>query len=309
MIKRLFVDTIDSVRGVVTLGCYAVNTVFWTTPLFITALFKAAVPTRGWRRFCNRIADGIASNWIWVNKINMHLSSRIKWDIQGVEGLKRNGWYLVLANHQSWVDILVLQKVFHRKIPFLKFFLKRELIWFPIMGQAWWALDMPFMARFSKAKLKKHPHLKGRDLEITRKACEKFKSIPVSIMNFVEGTRFTKAKQDNQQAPYQNLLNPNAGGIALALLTMGQQMERVLNVTISYPQGVKGFWGFLCGRVEQVRVRVESIPIGPELLGDYFKDPEYKERFQEWLNGIWADKDNCLECLANIQRCPDGEKA
>ena len=286
------------------MGGYGLNTLLWTTPLFLIAPLKAAVPVRAWKRICNRMADGIASNWIFINKLNMRLTSRTHWDIKGVEGLKKDSWYLVVANHQSWVDILVLQKVFHGEIPFLKFFLKKELFWFPIMGQAWWALDMPFMKRFSKATLKKRPHLKGKDLEITKKACEKFKSIPVSVMNFVEGTRFTLEKHRRQKSPYQNLLQPNAGGIALALATMGRQMDRILNVTISYPDGVRGFWGFLCGRVKRVRVRVESLPVGPELLGDYFKDTEYREWFQEWLNALWADKDNCLECLTDNRTCP-----
>ena len=294
MISKL----VDNLRGVLALSGYGLNTLFWTGPLFLVAPLKAAVPFRTWKRICNRLADGIASNWIFVNKINMRLTSRTQWDVQGLEGLKRDHWYLVMANHQTWVDILVLQKIFHREIPFLKFFLKKELFWFPIMGQAWWALDMPFMKRFSKAKLNKKPHLKGRDLAITQKACEKFRSIPVSVMNFVEGTRFSREKHRRQNSPYVNLLKPNAGGIALALATMGRRMDRILNVTISYPDGVKGFWGFLCGQVRRIRVRVESLDVGPELLGDYYKDKEYREWFQEWLNTLWADKDNCLECLA-----------
>lgn len=305
MIKQLVAQT----RGLVSLGGFAANTLFWTTPLFMLAPVKALSPAQRWRRLCNRVGDGIASNWIWVNNLNMRLTNPIKWDVQGLENLKRDNWYLVVANHQSWVDILVLQKIFHRKIPFLKFFLKKELFWFPVMGQAWWALDFPFMKRFSKARLKKHPHLKGQDLEITKRACEKFKAIPVSVMNFVEGTRFTPAKHNAQQAPYRNLLNPNAGGIALALATMGEQMNNLLNVTISYPDGVRGFWGFLCGKVGRVRVRVESLPIGPELLGDYYRDAEYRERFQNWLNTVWADKDNCLECLAQPSACPANGRA
>ena len=123
-------------------------------------------------------------------------------------------------------------------------------------------------------------------------------------MNFVEGTRFSKEKQSRQGSPYVNLLQPNAGGIALALATMGRQMDRILNVTISYPDGVRGFWSFLCGRVRRIRVRIETLPVGPELLGDYFSDKEYRARFQEWLNLLWADKDLCLECLSGDRACP-----
>ena len=111
-------------------------------------------------------------------------------------------------------------------VPFLKFFLKKELIWVPILGIAWWALDFPFMKRYSAAVLKKRPHLRGKDIEITRQACKKFKSLPVSIMNFVEGTRFTREKHDKQKSPFTHLLKPKAGGIGFVLSTMGEQLQQ-----------------------------------------------------------------------------------
>jgi 1-acyl-sn-glycerol-3-phosphate acyltransferase len=204
---------------------------------------------------------------------------------------------MVVANHQSWVDILVLQRIFHRKIPFLKFFLKKELLWFPILGQAWWALDFPFMRRHTPGFLKRHPHLRGKDLEITRKACEKFKTIPVSVMNFVEGTRFSEEKHGRLKSPYTHLLRPKAGGLAYTLSAMGRQMDRILDVTIAYPDGVKSFWRFLCGEVKEIKVRVKALEITPELQGDYFNDREYRIRFQGWLNALWTEKDHCIEGL------------
>ena len=109
---------------------------------------------------------------------------RTRWDVQGLEGLEPGGWYLVSSNHQSWVDILVLQKIFNRRIPLLKFFLKRELIWVPVIGLAWWALDFPFMRR--------RGGLAGaEDLERARQACRKFSVVPTSVINFLEGTRYT----------------------------------------------------------------------------------------------------------------------
>jgi len=189
----------------------------------------------------------------------------------------------------------VLQRVFRRKIPLLKFFIKRELLWFPIMGQAWWALDFPFIKRYREALLRRKPHLRGKDLEITRRACEKFKHIPISIMNFVEGTRFSLEKQCRQGSPFRNLLKPKAGGIASVLGIMGDRIHRVLDVTIVYPGGAKGFWSMLCGRIREVRVKVRALPVGPELLGDYANDLAFRERLQTWLNGLWAEKDRLIE--------------
>jgi len=285
-----------AVRGSLSLSLYLLNTVFWCIPLFMLAIVKAAVPLESWRRRCSRILNAIAENWIWVNNLNQRLVvGNTRWDVQGVETLQRSEWYLVLANHQSWVDILVLQRIFHRKIPFLKFFIKKELIWFPFLGQAWWALDFPFVKRYTKSYLKKKPHLKGKDIEITRKACKKFKKIPISIMNFVEGTRFTNEKHRRQQSPYAHLLRPKAGGIAFVLGSMGKQIHKVLDVTIVYPDGVSSFWAFLCGKIQKIKVRVRSLPVSPELLGDYVNDGPFRAGLQRWLNNSWAEKNRHIE--------------
>ena len=284
-----------AVRGSFSLILYILNTVFWCIPLFVLAAAKAAVPLESWMRRCNRMLNTIAENWIWGNNQNQKLVGNTHWDVQGMENLERSEWYLVLANHQSWVDIVVLQRIFHRKIPFLKFFIKKELIWLPILGQAWWAMDFPFVKRYTKSYLQKKPHLKGKDLEITRKACKKFKKMPVSIMNFVEGTRFTNEKQRRQQSPYPHLLKPKAGGIAFVLGSMGEQIHRVLDVTIVYPNGATSFWELLSGKIREIKVRVRSLPVSPELLGDYTNDGRFRVRLQRWLNNIWAEKNRYIE--------------
>ena len=207
------------------------------------------------------LLDGCATFWISVNSANQNLFSRTKFDATGLEGLNKKDWYLVISNHQSWVDILVLQRIFNHKIPFLKFFLKKELIWVPFIGLAWWALDFPFMHRYSKSLLAKHPHLKGKDLENTRKACEKFTVKPVSIMNFVEGTRLTEQKLTRQGTQFQNLLKPKAGGMAFVLGAMGEQLHKLLNVTIHYPDGTPSYWEFVCGKVKNVEVQIKVLSI------------------------------------------------
>ena len=283
------------VRGSLSLALYILNTVFWCIPLFVLVAAKAAVPLEPWKRRCSRMLNAIAENWIWVNNQNQKLVGNTRWDVQGIETLERSEWYLVLANHQSWVDIVVLQRIFHRKIPFLKFFIKKELLWLPILGQAWWAMDFPFVKRYTKSYLQKKPHLKGKDLEITRKACEKFKEIPVSVMNFVEGTRFTNEKHRRQQSPYSHLLKPKAGGIAFVLGSMGEQIHRVLDVTIVYPDGITNFWALLCGKIRKIKVRVRSLPVSAELFGDYANDGHFREGLQSWLNNLWAEKNGHIE--------------
>ncbi|MEJ2235450.1 MAG: acyltransferase [Syntrophobacterales bacterium] len=278
------------VRGVLSLSLYVINTIVWTLVLFAVALLKFCVPVPAWRKLCSKVMIGIGNIWIFFNNCNMRFIHKIHWDVDGTDGLKMNRWYLVVANHQSWTDILVLQKILYRKAPFHKFFLKKELFWVPFLGLAWWALDYPFLERSSSAQ---------KDIETTMRACEKFKTFPVSIMNFVEGTRFTAEKHRKQRSPYSHLLKPKAGGIAFVLAAMGEQLDSILDVTIAYPEGAEGFWGFLCGRVTKIKVRVESLPINEELSGDYFKDREFRKRFMRWLNALWAEKDKRLAALLN----------
>jgi 1-acyl-sn-glycerol-3-phosphate acyltransferase len=222
----------------------------------------------------------------------MALTQRCTWDVSGFAGLDRRSWYLVNCNHQSWVDILVLQHLLNRRIPLLKFFLKHQLIWVPVMGLAWWALDFPFMRRHSEEFLKKHPEMRGRDQEATRRACEKFALVPTSLMNFLEGTRFTQAKHERQQSPYVHLLKPKAGGMALALNAMGDKFQAILDVTIVYPDGTPTFWHFLQGKVHRVVVRARQLPIPRHLINaDYAGDAAVRSAFQAWVQESWREKD------------------
>ena len=283
------------IRGVASLLGYMLNTLFWCIPLFIVALLKLIIPLRSFRSQCNRLLSLIASGWVAINTLNQRLLSKTTLKVQGPPDYSLEKKYLVVANHQSWVDILVLQRIFHRRIPFLKFFIKKELRWFPLLGQAWWALDFPFMKRYSPAKLKKYPHLKGKDLIETKKACEKYRTMPVSVMNFVEGTRFSPGKHERQQSPFENLLKPKAGGTAFVLSAMGDQISTVVDVTIVYPQGAMSLWDFLCGRVDDIGVTVRTFPVTEDMQGDYNNDSGHRQHIQEWLNHLWKQKDQMIK--------------
>ena len=278
------------------IGCfsvilYIVNTILWLVPILIFSLLKAIGPIPLWQKFFSYLLDQMASNWVLFNTFIQKLFTKTKINASGLEKLKMKDWYLVISNHQSWTDILVLQRVFHGKIPFLKFFLKRELIYVPLLGLAWWALDFPFMKRYSQHFLKKNPHLKGKDIETTKKACEKFKHKPVSVMNFIEGTRFTEEKHNKQNSPFQRLLKPKAGGIGFVLQAMKGNLSKVVNVTIHYPDGEPNFLDFLSGKIKRVNIAIETQDIGDSLKGDYVNDRAYKIQFQKWVNQLWLDKD------------------
>ena len=269
----------------------ALNVLLHVLPLFALTLAKLLLPLAGFRRACSRGLVAIAESWIGVNNALFELFTRIRWQVDGLDGLRRDANYLVLANHQSWVDIPVLQKILNRRIPFLRFFLKSQLIWVPLLGPAWWALDFPFMKRYSRETLAKHPELQGKDRAATRRACAKFRQLPVSVMNFVEGTRFTPAKHDAQGSPYRHLLRPRAGGVAFVLDAMGEGLQAILEVAIVYPDGPCSMLDLIAGRVREVRVSLRQRPIGPGLRGDYEGDEAFRRHFQAWINALWSEQD------------------
>ena len=280
------------------LGVATVNTFFWFTPLIVSKLLKLAVPVPSFRRTMTRWIMGFGEHWISCNAMLFEAVNSTRYDLRGVEGLSKSSWYLVIVNHQTWVDVIVLQTALNRRIPFLKFFVKQQLIWFPVLGIAFWALDMPFMKRHSKTYLQRHPEQKGRDLEATKRACARFNVTPTSVINFIEGTRFSEYKRVKRESPFRHLLPPRSGGMAVALSSMGNMFDAILDVTIYYPQGVPQFWDLLCGRFGEVIVDVRQRPVEGWIIdGDYANDRDFRRRFHRWLADLWSEKDTQLELL------------
>ena len=278
--------------GMLSLMVLVLNTLFWAVPLFGVAIVKLLIPLPAVRRRLSALLTEIAERWIAVNSWVLRVIQRAPLQVTGLAGLRHDGWYLICCNHTSWADIPLLQRVFTQRIPFLRFFLKQELIWVPLLGLAWWALDFPFMQRYTPAYLAKHPEKRGVDSATTRRACEKFRTTPTAVLNFLEGTRYTAAKHQAQNSPYAHLLRPKAGGMASAVAAMGTMFEAMLDVTIIYRDGPVELWGLLCGKLGRVVIHIEQRPLPPEWLsGDYANDPVFRAAFQAWVQQIWEEKD------------------
>lgn len=286
-------------RGNPLLGCLlllllCLSTVLAFIPILIIGIFKL-IPYTPWQSFCARWVDRVVMVWTGANNLFINRTQKTKWRVDGLDNLNKKDWYLIIANHQSWMDIVVLQKIFNRKIPVMKFFIKDQLKWVPLMGFAWWAMGCPFMKRYSKAQLEKKPHKKGRDLKKTQKALRLFQYRPTSIINFVEGTRFTEVKKSTQMSPYHNLLKPKAGGISYAISAMGDKVNSLLDVTIHYSSERHSLWDFLCRRIDAIHVNIRKIQIPAEFLTEKLaNDAQLQQSFREWLNYQWHDKDQLL---------------
>jgi 1-acyl-sn-glycerol-3-phosphate acyltransferase len=282
-------------RGAVTLVLLILNTTWWATPLLVLAALKLVTPITAVRERMGRGLIALAESWISTNNAILRLMRALRLELRGDTRLDRREWYLMISNHRSWVDVLALQAAFNRRIPFLKFFIKEQLRWVPLLGLAWWALDMPFMRRHSRAYLQAHPQARGQDLEATRRACAKFRHTPTTVINFVEGTRFTPAKHAAMQSPYAQLLPPRAGGVAFVLGAMGDMLQATLDVTVAYDPRSPSLWDLCCGRVDRIVVHVRRRDIEPWMIaGEYADDPSFRARFQQALADVWAEKDGLL---------------
>ncbi|SDP51202.1 1-acyl-sn-glycerol-3-phosphate acyltransferases [Ralstonia sp. 25mfcol4.1] len=289
--------------GLLSATLLVLNTLACFVPIVPLALLKLAVPTPAVRRRVDPWLNGIATGWIsrntrWIARLQPEI-----WDVRGNTDLRLDDWYLVNCNHQSWVDIFVLQRVLNKRIPLLKFFLKQQLLYVPVIGLAWWALDFPFMKRYSKAQLRRNPALGRKDQETARRACEKFKLVPTSVMVFAEGTRFSEARRQAQSSPYRNLLKPRAGALATTLNAMGTQFRSMIDATIIYPDGVPSFWHLASGRAGRIVVRIRQIPIPDDFCGgDYAGDKAFRSAFHHWLADQWQAKDREIDAVMEVQR-------
>jgi 1-acyl-sn-glycerol-3-phosphate acyltransferase len=282
----------------ITAPLFFLNSGIVGTSIFILGLVKFLLPIKFIHTILNFIINILWRGWAVVNLLIINLTNPVQWEIDKEESFDKNSWYLLICNHISWVDIMVITQFALNRLPSPKFFLKDELKKVPFVGMAAWGMDMPFMKRYSRSFVEKHPELKGKDIESTKKSCAKFKYIPTTIINFVEGTRFTDAKHKIQQSKFKHLLAPKAGGIAFTLAAMGELFSGILNVTLNYPDNKIPARDVLLGRLKRVQVKVEVLEVEDAIVGDYFNDETFKQKFQIWLNGIWEKKDKLLNHLS-----------
>ena len=282
-------------KGVICFLLLTLNTLFWCIFLLSLAIIKLLIPLETSKRVFTYLIILIGECWILCNGLWIKIFHNPKWEVEGFEQLDTKNWYLSISNHQSWADIFILQSITNRKIPMLKFFMKDILIWVPVIGLAWWALDMPFLKRYSDEKIRRNPELRGKDISSMKNSFKRFARYPVSIFIFAEGTRFTKQKKEFQSSPFDKLLLPKPGGVGLTLSTM-PYINKLIDFSIKYESDERTFWAFLCGKLNKATIKVDLISIPENFVGkDYSQDQTFREEIKTWLYGIWQEKDKFLK--------------
>ena len=279
-----------------------INTAFHGSLVSLCAPIKFVIPVDAWRHLWGRISYWIAGGFIITNNFLLKSFFHIEWDIEGLEDLSLDGTYLVISNHLSLLDIPVAQGMFFRQIPFLRFFIKQELVFVPFLGQALWALEYPTMKRYSKETLNKFPELRGKDLETAKQSCEKLRGHPVTILNYPEGTRFTHAKHAKTKSSFKHLLNPRAGGIHTVLSSLGDELTAILNVTLVYPgHSSPNLTDLMQGRVPRIVVRIEALKLGegPVPSVDTIRAKGGSLAVRKCLIELWKAKDILISKIQN----------
>lgn len=282
-------------RGVLSTALLLLATFFFSILIILSVSLCRIIPIRSWRRSCLIKAHQLPTMWMAVNRWIMLISTHGKWQINTSPGptLNRRHTYLLISNHQSWVDILSIGYVFNARISTARFFMKKELLWtLPITGIACYLLGYPMLERATSEDIKKNPKLRGKDQAILEKACIRFKRYPVTMINFVEGTRFTPEKHAKSRSPYQCLLKPRSTGLGIVMNAMGNTLDGLLDVTIDYDPRPLSLWDFLCGRLNSIRVHYQLYPIPPEFIAE---DRTSHRALQRWLKARWEEKDKRLQ--------------
>ena len=240
--------------------------------------------------------------WWWsannARMIRLFNTTTVEIDWHESEELSMDKWYLVISNHQSWTDIVLLQTYLHPVLPPLKFFTKEQLVWVPFIGLAMKVLGFPYVKRVTKKQMRANPDLRTADRDNIITACEDFKNHPTSVLNFIEGTRRTQEKYDHQNGEFKYLLRPKIGGLDYVLEGMVDHLHRLVDVTIIYPDGVPTFWEFLQGKCQQVRIDIKPREIPATVTAA--KAQNRRTELAQWIKSLWLDKDQRIAKVMNV---------
>ena len=287
--KRFFI-------GILTFFAILIILSLWLIPLSITNIPRI-IPNKNLKIYLGSISNEMGSATVASITSALRILHKLEWDFQIPQDVNTDTWYIATSNHQSWADIFILLAAGHRKIPLLKFFMKKELQWIPIIYLVHKTVDMPFLNRHSKAQILANPELKRVDYENAKKAAKRFSRNPSSAFSFAEGTRFTSKKHSEQESPYYNLLKPKVGALAIALSGM-PQVNTLIDFTVVYATQKRSTWDFLCGDLSKAKVVAKTYAL-PENLKNrsYEEEDDYRKSFQTFVDAIWLEKQQTFKDL------------
>ena len=255
------------------------------------------IPNKNLKVSLGSLSNAMGSATVGSITAALRILHKLEWDFQIPEDVNTDSWYLAMSNHQSWADIFILLAAGHKKIPLLKFFMKKQLQWIPIIYLVHKTVDMPFLNRHSRAQIQANPELKKVDYENAKIAAKRFSRNPSTAFSFAEGTRFSRQKHAAQESPFTNLLKPKVGALAIALSGM-PQVNALIDFTVVYETEKRSTWDFLCGDLSKAKVVAKTYILPENLKNRSFEeDDDYRKSFQTFVNAIWLEKEQTIKDL------------
>ena len=297
--KQKMTWLIKQLKGLITVTIIALVLTLGVIVLTIVNIPRL-IPLQSIKKNIGKLSNEIGSLIVATLKLSIQVIHKPKWEFELPENLGTSNWYLGMSNHLSWGDIFILLFAGHRKVPLLKFFMKDELKWIPILYLVHKTVDMPFLKRHSMKSVKKNPELRKLDMIAAQKAAKRFARNPSVAFSFAEGTRYTPKKHATQSSPYFQLLKPKIGALNIALSGM-PEVSHLLDFTIIYKTNKTSAWNFACGDMNDVKVIAKAYELPKEILARLPSDTEYKNFFQSYVNKIWEEKSRLIESTKKEQ--------
>ena len=289
----------STIHRVVGLGKGALSIIYLilvlNTVQAISILFYPFAPhwTRRVNRWCGRSLWG----W-WIIQAEVDHKIHIRFTGDPIPA-RENA--LVVANHQSVVDVLVLicfaWRV--RRLGDVKWFVKDVVKYIPGLGWGMQMLDCVFVKRDW-----------DKDGDHINRLFRKYRAneIPMFLVSFLEGTRKTPAKYQsavkfaqsrNIHVPKHTMV-PRTKGFTATVNGLRDHLDAVYDVTIGYGEGdAPSLIDAFGGDVDRIDIHVTRHSIDDL--------PRTDEGLSDWVFESYVRKDGLLETLAQDKAFPGPE--
>jgi 1-acyl-sn-glycerol-3-phosphate acyltransferase len=262
------------------------NIISFTSSLWVTAnlllgfavllpisIISWLIPLPAVSRCCTVTADHIYGIAVKLDTFWMQHILGIELVIKGKTNTHQSP--VVMCNHQSWFDIPLVQHVITGNGPIIKFLVKREIVWIPVIGWICLVLNFPRLRRG------KNNGTGESDFSIIRKASKGHGNDSGALLIFPEGTRFSEAKKVKQKTLYHHLLKPKAGGLRM-IKQHASADTNLVDITINYHQKNVHIWN--CLRADPAKITITIEHYNLKEIDD----------IETWLNNRWLEKDKLL---------------
>ena len=216
--------------------------------------------------------------------------------------------YLVISNHLSTFDQLLIQYILNKRSSTLYLFAKYELIFTTLTyGIIGYLLGHIFIKRPSPFWLKYNTRreLSEFNQNILKKNFQLFQDIPRSFLLFPEGSRFTPEKKKTLESPHEYLLPPKIKAMEWMFSGMKKHLPdtsiKCIDFTLVYPDHLlkkPSFLDLLKGNFSvYLNVNVYSLA---EITKDCTNSEETEARLKEWIDEVWVKKDQMIKMVREM---------